>query len=139
VRSGRKITGMATNLSLRTRAAAVAGVTALATIAASTPAWADAPMPGSANDTVMTTGQAILVFAGIPLLVVAVVYLLVSAPGWTRSGRGDAGDAWAGEPLTVGGGAVTTAVGGATAGALEAPAGSADAAPDETGGTSARW
>jgi hypothetical protein len=136
VRSGRKITGMATNLSLRTRAAAVAGVTALATIAASTPAWADAPMPGSANDTVMTTGQAILVFAGIPLLVVAVVYLLVSAPGWTRSGRGDAG---AGEPLTVGGGAVTTAVGGATAGALEAPAGSADAAPDETGGTSARW
>ena len=80
----------------------------------------------------MTFGQVLLVFGGIPLAVAALIYLLVAAPGWTRSGRVDGSDAWTGDPLVVGGAAASE-----PAPAIESTA-SPDAT-DETGGTSARW
>jgi hypothetical protein len=86
-------------------------------------------MPGSANDTVMTTGQAVLVFAGIPILVAAIIWLLVLAPGWTRGGRAGSADAWTSDPLVL----------GSDDAASDAPALEAGAAPDQTGGTSATW
>lgn len=125
---------MAQRRHLRTRAAATGALTALALVAGTGPAWADAPMPGSANDTVMSTGQAILVFAGIPLLVVALVYLLVSAPSWTRGGRASAADAWTGDPVVV---RVEQGGEGGSA-ALEATS-AGDAEQTSSGGTSASW
>ena len=124
---------MVTTLSLRTRAVLVGGCTALVLAAGAAPAWADDPMPGSAHDTVMSTGQAILVFLGIPLVVVALVYLLVAAPGWTRGGRADATEAWTGDPLVLG----ADEPAGATP-ALEQAAGQDEPAVG-TGGTSATW
>lgn len=124
---------MVTTLSPRTRAALTGGLAALVLAAGTAPAWAAEPMPGSANDTVMTTGQALLVFAGIPLTVAALVYLLVSAPGWTRGGRADATDAWTGDPLVLGAEPST-----AETPAIEQTAGQ-EASAEETGGTSATW
>lgn len=124
---------MVTTLSLRTRAVLVGGCTALVLAAGAAPAWAAEPMPGSAHDTVMSTGPALLVFLGIPLVVVALVYLLVSAPGWTRGGRADATEAWTGDPLVL----------GADEPAVATPAIERVAEQDEsaaaTGGTSASW
>ena len=124
---------MVPTLSLRTRAALTGGLAALVLAAGAAPAWAAEPMPGSANDTVMTTGQALLVFGGIPLTVAALVYLLVSAPGWTRGGRADATDAWTGDPLVLGAEPADSATP-----ALE-QAGGQGASAEETGGTSATW
>lgn len=120
-------------LSPRTRSALIVGTAALVLAAGSGPAWADDPMPGSAHDTVMSTGEALLVFAGIPLVVAALVYLLVSAPGWTRGGRADATDAWTGDPLVLGGEEPD-----AVAPPIEQAAGHDEPAPG-TGGTSASW
>lgn len=124
---------MVTTLSLRTRAVLVGGCTALVLAAGTTPAWADDPMPGSAHDTVMSTGQAFLVFLGIPLVVVALVYLLVAAPGWTRGGRADATEVWTGDALVLGADEP-----GAAAPAIE-PAAGQDEPAAGTGGTSASW
>ena len=116
---------------LITRSAVALGLAAILLAAGSAPAWAEDPMPGSANDTVMSTGQAILVFVGIPLVVVAVIYLLVSAPGWTRGGRASSADAWTSDPMVLGPGdaAAPAAAIGQTAAV----------ATDESGGTSASW
>jgi len=116
---------------LFTRSAVSVGMAAILLAAGSAPAWAEDPMPGSANDTVMSTGQAILVFVGIPLVVVAVIYLLVSAPGWTRGGRASSADAWTSDPMVLGAGDAA-----APAPAIE-PA--VAVATDESGGTSASW
>jgi hypothetical protein len=88
-------------------------------------------------DDVMTTGQALLVFVLLPVAFVALVWLVVSAPGWTRSGR--ATDAWLGDALVL----------DSEAGAAELEAAAVrpaqiepvvDADDDEvTGGSSARW
>jgi hypothetical protein len=81
--------------------------------------------------TVMSAGQAVLVFVGIPLLVVGLVWLIVSAPSWTRSGRASDVDAWTGDPLVIDGSSDTGPAAALTSG---------DGAVDETtGGTSARW
>ena len=116
---------------LFTRSAVSVGMAAILLAAGSAPAWAEDPMPGSANDTVMSTGQAILVFVGIPLVVIAVIYLLVSAPGWTRGGRASSADAWTSDPMVLGPGdaAAPAAAIGQTAAV----------ATDESGGTSASW
>ena len=116
---------------LLARTAVTLGLSATRLAAGSAPAWADDPMPGSAHDTVMSTGQAILVFVGIPLVVVAVIYLLVSAPGWTRGGRASSADAWTSDPMVLGSGDPAAAPP-----ALEP---SADEATDGSGGTSASW
>ncbi len=136
---------MASNLSLRTRTAAVAALTAASAVALAGPARAEstAPMPGSASDSVMTTGQALAVFVGIPLIVIALVYLLVAAPGWTRSGRADSTAAWTGDPVVIAGsGDAARAVSGSADGAppaLGSTGAGTEAVSGEAGGTSAAW
>lgn len=126
---------------VRRRAVAVAGVTALTTalmtalaaVLVAAPASAvEQVTPGEQSD-VMSIGQAVLVFAGIPLAVGAVIYLLVLAPSWTRSGRSDLGDGLTTEPFVLGGDAP------ADRAALASAEPAVDATSDETGGTSASW
>lgn len=87
--------------------------------------------------TPMSAAEAVLLFAGIPLAVALLVWLLVSAPGWTRGGRPGQADAWTGEPHVVGSGDDRTpasVVAGDGVTELEPGTGG-----DDTGGTSARW
>jgi hypothetical protein len=118
-------------LSSGLRVLAATATVALTSAALAAPAWADDGRSDSTvvdqSPTVMSAGQATLMFVGIPLLVFALVWILVSAPGWTRNGRANAGEAFAGDPVVVGGGAA------------EAPTEIADAVDEGTGGTSARW
>ncbi len=117
----------------RSRALLVVGVTALASIAVAGPASAvESSMPAAQSD-VMSTGQAILVFVGIPVSVAAVIYLLVLAPSWTRTGRTDVGDGLTSDPFVLGGD------GPAARAALASAEPAVDATSDQTGGTSASW
>jgi len=79
----------------------------------------------------MSIGQVLLIFAGIPLLVVALVWLLVAAPGWTRAGRAGAPEGWAGDPVALGGSPAADA----------APVAIGSEAPtnEPGGGASATW
>ncbi len=86
---------------------------------------------GEDRGVTMGAGEAFLIFVGIPLVVAALVWLLVKAPAWTRSGRANETDAWTGDRLAVG----TTAE---SLVALE-PSAPTPGEPDGTGGTSARW
>jgi len=75
----------------------------------------------------MSPLQSVIVFAGIPLAVYALVSLLVYAPSWVRSPKYRPGLTWFAEPVWFNGpadphGALVTAV----------------PVPD-AGGTSARW
>ena len=89
----------------------------------------DGDMPGDP----MAVGQAFVLFVLIPLSVMAIVWLLVAAPGWTRGGRASSTDAWTGDPLVLDSSAAPVAVDstGSTALAIEES--------DGSGGTSARW
>jgi hypothetical protein len=89
-------------------------------------------MPGATTD-VMSIGQAILVFVGIPVAIAAVIYLLVLAPSWTRSGRTDVGDGLTAEPFVLGGDAP------ADRAAIASAERELDATSETTGGTSASW
>ena len=123
---------MASTLGARSRAAAAVVTSfALVALAAGPAAASGVDMTyddGEQRGTTMGAGEAFLIFVGIPLVVASIVWLLVKAPGWTRSGRANETDAWTGDPLAVG----TTS---ATPSALEA--GESDS--DGTGGTSAQW
>jgi hypothetical protein len=116
------------------RAAAVVVLTGALSALAS-PAFAavrrdDGDQPG---DT-MTWGTALLLFVGIPLVFSGLVWLLVSAPGWTRGGRTGDVDAWTGDPLVLD----SDSPAAVTAGTEPTTAlGSGD--DDAAGGTSARW
>ena len=98
---------MASTLRARSRAAAVVVTSVALTALVAGPA---AALPGrdltyddgEQRGTPMSVGTAFLVFVGIPLVVAALVWLLVKAPGWTRSGRANETDAWTGDPLAVG-------------------------------------
>jgi hypothetical protein len=119
----------------RTRAALVTVLALVSCAVLAGPASAATTSPGSVMDQqvdVMTPGTALMIFLGIPLLVVALVWLLVSAPGWTRDGRPSDSEAWTGEPVVV----------GAAAPAASLEAGASDGAAEDdgaTGGTSAAW
>lgn len=125
---------MASTLRARSRAAAVVVTAVALTALAAGPA---AALPGrdltvddgEQRGTTMSVGTAFLVFVGIPLVVAALVWMLVKAPGWTRSGRANETDAWTGDPLAVGAPSAGEPV------ALDAGSDQADG----TGGTSARW
>lgn len=47
--------------------------------------------------------SALLIYAGIPLAVFCLVFLLVFAPSWTRSGRVGNGTTWGSDPLWLNG------------------------------------
>lgn len=100
---------MASALSARARAALVVGTTALLVPGVAGPASAMGGLghsssfdDGEERGTPMSIGQAVLFFVVIPLAIVGLVWLLVKAPGWTRSGRTGSDDVWAGDPLSVG-------------------------------------
>lgn len=89
----------------------------------------------------MSTLEVLLIFAGLPLLAMAVITLLVMAPSLARGARHrptqdwDARSEWFGAPDEVGAGA------SAGAGARRQISGSDSATPGDghTGGASARW
>lgn len=125
-------------MSTRTRAALVAATALVTSAVLAGPASAATTSPGSVMDQqvqTMSAGTALMVFLGIPLLVVALVWLLVSAPGWTRGGRPGDADAWTGDPVVVGAGAEPTAIESGN------QSGDVPVAEDagSTGGTSAGW
>lgn len=115
------------HLSVRVRRTAVVlAVGALAVVAAAGPAAADVPEGWSDPDAVDPL-EAVLVLAGIPLLLFVVIGLLVLLPGRIRGERiGPGGqvpeDQWFGGP---------------TRGTAELPA--ADTEDSRAGGASARW
>ena len=74
--------------------------------------------------------QVILIYAGIPALVIIAVVLLVYAPSWTRQGRHQPGKSWDTESLLLG---------GDSASGNFPTAGEAGERPSSTGGTSATW
>jgi hypothetical protein len=115
------------------RAAVVVAVAGASSLLAS-PAYAairrdDGDEPGD----VMSWGTALLLFVGIPLALAGLVWLLVSAPGWTRGGRTGDVEAWTGDPLVLDSGAPASVEASGAAPALE------DGEGDAAGGTSARW
>jgi hypothetical protein len=122
-------------MTTRLRAALAALLALAASVGIAGPAFAtDAPVDPPVMDqspTVMSPGQAVLVFVGIPLLVVGLVWLIVSAPSWTRSGRSSDADAWTGDPLVI-----DAPPGAESASALTSAEGAVD---ESSGGTSARW
>ena len=123
----------------RTRAALAAALALVTCGVLAAPASATTSSPGSVmnqDPSVMSPGEALLIFVGIPAVVVALVWLLVSAPGWTRDGRPTDSEAWTGEPVVVGAGASAAAI--SSDGGDAADAEDADAA-GSTGGTSAAW
>ena len=111
-------------------AAAVIAVASSALVAV--PAFADDVDPSvvGQDPTTMSVTDAVLIFAGIPLLVFFVIWLLVYAPGWTRGGRPDEADTWTGEAHEVGGSREPAAVAAGDASSEDGEA---------TGGTSASW
>jgi hypothetical protein len=122
-------------MSTRIRAAAAALLALTASVALAVPALAadgttDPPVMDQSPQ-VMSVGQAALVFVGIPLLVVGLVWLIVSAPGWTRSGRAHDAEAWAGDPLVIDATSSSERAAALTSGQTTED--------DATGGSSARW
>ena len=113
---------------IRTRAAAAAFVSLVAFVLMANPAMAEDR--GDSGDP-MSIGQVLLIFAGIPILVVALVWLLVAAPGWTRAGRTGAPQVWSGDPVALGG--------SPAADAAPAAIGSEPPTNESAGGASATW
>jgi hypothetical protein len=114
----------------------------VAVVAAATTAPALASDNNSVYDQqptgLMSPGTAILVFAGIPLLVAALVWLLVSAPSWTRKARTSDAAAFSGDALVVGSEAGSAS--GAADGGVGKPVMDIASGIDvPSGGTSARW
>lgn len=90
----------------------------------------------------LTTLQQVLIFAGIPGLVVLIAALAILAPGWTRAGRYRPGEAWNYEPVLINASVetdVNEAIAVVGAGELEVSGRSADLLVREEGGASARW
>jgi hypothetical protein len=123
---------MVTHSRTSARAAAVVLLTVVLGAVAS-PAYAAVRDDGDQPGDTMSWGTALLLFVGIPVAFSALVWLLVSAPGWTRGGRTDDTDAWTGDPLVLDSSAPASVEAAAEAPALDS--GETDAA----GGTSARW
>jgi len=84
---------MASTFGARTRAAAVVVPSLALTALAAGPAAAmsrDMTFDdGEERGTPMSLGTAFLLFVGVPLLVAAIVWLLVQAPGWASTARAE--------------------------------------------------
>ncbi|HET8971257.1 MAG TPA: hypothetical protein VFN19_09375 [Candidatus Nanopelagicales bacterium] len=77
----------------------------------------------------LSFGEAVLIYLGIPLLIILVVSVLVSAPSWTRQGRHRPGQGWDADPLTL----------GASERGAEPAELAAGQNPADPGGGSGRW
>ena len=100
-------------------------------VSGAVPAYAGDGSVMNQDTTPMSPGNYVLLLIVTPLAVLGLIWLLVSAPGWTRGGRSDAAEAWTGEPHIVAG---TDDVATPSL-ALEAGSGTGGT----TGGTSATW
>ncbi len=120
------------------RAAAVVLVAAAMSAVAS-PAFATVRDDGDQPGDTMGWSTAILLFVGIPATFAAFVWLLASAPGWTRAGRAPGSDAE--DPLMLGSAATgSTATTTSALGSGDASVSALDSGErDPAGGTSARW
>ncbi len=95
--------------------------------------WLPSNMPTEVY-TPYSLAEALGLFIGIPLLFFIIVFVLVSAPGWTRAGRHRPGQGWDADPLWVEGGGSAAARGALPA--SETPEGEAT---DADRGSSGRW
>lgn len=100
-------------------------------------AFADTADDGSDPGDPITAGAAILVYIGIPALIIAVVWVLASLPSIVRGSRYRPGSTDTVDELLVSGQSLLLTT-GAPSGEPERTALPA-AADDEVGGTSARW
>lgn len=87
----------------------------------------------------LTVTQSVLVFLGIPALVVAFVLLATLAPGWTRAGRYRPGEPWNYEPILINGSVGTDVKQAITATPTGELAQDLALAVNKEGGASARW
>jgi hypothetical protein len=88
------------------------------------------------------SGQTLLVFVGIPALIIAVVSLLVFAPSIAKGPRYRPGLSWWAPPVWVGGPSAAVDAPQLEAGAAGSAAGAGAGAPAPaltTGGASASW
>ncbi len=97
---------MASTLRARSRAAAVVVTSVALSALLAGPAAAMGGRDLTVDDgeqrgTTMSAGTAFLVFVGIPLVVAAVVWLLVKAPGWASTRQLDDFDGSGGDTLAV--------------------------------------
>jgi hypothetical protein len=127
-----------TSASIVTRSLLVSGSVAALGFLTAGPALASDSVYNQDPTGLMTPGTAVLIFAGIPLLVAALIWLLVSAPGWTRKGRTSDAAAFSGDALVVGSDA-EMAVGGGDFGSSKPAMDIASGIDVPPGGTSARW
>ena len=121
-----------------TRAMIGAAGAAVFSVAMAAPAFASGSVTDQNPSGLMSPGTAVLIFAGIPLLTAALIWLLVSAPSWTRKGRTSDTEAFAGDALVVSSNSDMAVGGGdftSTKPAMDIATG-IDVPP---GGTSARW
>ena len=125
-------------MTTRTRAAATALLALVTSVLLAAPASADTSDGAVLDQQVqtMSTGEIILIFVGIPVVFALLVWIVVSAPSWTRGGRPDDTEAWTGEAVVVGAGAPAAAV---EAGAASAAVAGTAEDSGSTGGTSAGW
>ena len=115
-----------------------AGVVAAASVLSAAPAFAQGGVADNDPTGLLSPGTAVLIFAGIPLAVAALIWLLVSAPSWTRKGRTSDSEAFTGDALVVGSDA-DMAVGGGDFGSTKPPMDIARGIDVPPGGTRARW
>ncbi len=83
--------------------------------------------------------QTVLIFAGIPALVVFLLVLATLAPGWTRAGRYRPGEPWNYEPIVINGSVGTDVKQALTVTAAGELAAGQDLSIQKEGGASARW
>jgi hypothetical protein len=133
---------MTSELSRRilSRSLVAVGTIALVGIGGTSPAFASGSVADNHPTGLMSPGTAVLIFAGIPLLVAAVIWLLVSAPSWTRKARTSDSDAFTGDALVVSSDTeAEMTIGGGDFGSTKTPMDIAAGIDVPPGGTSARW
>lgn len=83
--------------------------------------------------------QAVLIFVGIPALVLLLIVLATLAPGWTRAGRYRPGEPWNYEPIIINGTAGTDVKQALEVTSVGELAAGRDLSVQQEGGASARW
>jgi hypothetical protein len=99
---------------------------------------ADTPVEGWPAPPPMSTLHALLLFGGVPLLVIVVVWLLVYAPSLARGSRYRPGQDWDGGAEQFGS-TPALGTGGTATSRRQLTAAGGDEDSDDTGGASVRW
>lgn len=83
--------------------------------------------------------QLVLIFVGIPALVLLLIVLATLAPGWTRAGRYRPGEPWNYDPIIINGVAGTDVKQALEVTSVGELAAGRDLSIQQEGGASARW